>query len=132
VRLYFDTSVLAAYTYFSETEITRFETVNQLIDGCIQNKIEIVVSFYGLHELFLLAFEYLDEKFEEIGLESVRSIVNLPIRLVPLLSREKRIIYHNKFEMKDRTDVPHAITAYIYNCDHIITYDIHFKEISDT
>lgn len=131
MRLYLDTSVLATYTYFSETETTRFETVSQLVNKCIKNEIEIVVSFYGLHELFLLAFEYLDEKSEEIGLESVRTIVNMPIRLVPLLSREKRIIYHKQFKMKDRTDIPHAITAFVYDCDHIVTYDNHFKEISD-
>jgi predicted nucleic acid-binding protein len=131
VRLYVDTSVLAACTYFSETETTRFETVNQLLNTCIKNEIEIVVSFYSLHELFLLAFEYLDEKSEEVGLESVRTIVNMPIRLVPLLSREKRILYHKRFKMKDRTDVPHAITAFVCDCDYIITYDNHFKEISD-
>jgi hypothetical protein len=33
--------------------------------------------------------------------------------------------------MKDRTNVPHAITAFVCNCDYIITYDNHFKEISD-
>lgn len=59
VRLYLDTSVLASFTYFSETETARFEKVAQLLDTCIKNKIEIVVSFYSLHELFLLAFEYL-------------------------------------------------------------------------
>ena len=78
-----------------------------------------------------MAFEYLDEKPEEIGLESIRTIVNMPIRLVPLLSREERIIYYKRFKMKDRADVPHAITAFVYDCDYIVTYDNHFKEISD-
>lgn len=132
MRLYLDTSVLATYTYFSETEPRRFETVKQLLDKCVRNEIEIIISFYSLHELFLLAFEYLDEKSEEIGLESVRTIVNMPIRLVPLLSREERIIYYKRFKMKDRADVPHAITAFVYDCDYIVTYDNHFKEISVT
>lgn len=55
----------------------------------------------------------------------------MPIRLVPLLSREKRITYHKKFKMKDRTDIPHAIAAFVYDCDYIVTYDTHFKEISN-
>lgn len=80
MRLYLDTSVLASFTYFSETETARFEKVAQLLDMCIKNKIETVISFYGLHELFLLAFEYLNEKSEEIGFESIRAIVNQSLR----------------------------------------------------
>ncbi|MBU7047571.1 MAG: hypothetical protein HXS54_14145 [Theionarchaea archaeon] len=45
MKLYLDTSVLATYTYFSETEPRRFETVKHLLDKCVRNKIEIIVSF---------------------------------------------------------------------------------------
>lgn len=131
LKVYFDTSVLAIYTYFSEIEKSKCEIVNTLLNKCIKDKIEIIVSFYSLHELFLLAFKYLNKEQSKIGLESVRTIVNMPIKLVPLLPREKRLIYHKKFKMTDRTDMPHAITAFIYECDYIVTYDNHFEEISE-
>ncbi|KYK35729.1 MAG: PIN domain-containing protein [Theionarchaea archaeon] len=131
MRLYFDTSVLAIYTYFSETEKSKCEVVSELLNRCIEDKIEITVSFYSLHELFLLAFKYLSKEQSKIGLESVRTIVNMPIKLVPLLPREKRLIYHKRFKITDRTDIPHAITAFVYECDYIVTYDTHFKEISE-
>lgn len=47
----------------------------------------------------------------------------------PLLKREERIIYKNKFRISDSTDQVHAITAFVNYCGIIITYDSHYKEI---
>lgn len=47
-----------------------------------------------------------------------------------LLSRESRLVHQSRFKMKDRTDIPHAISAFVENCNYIITYDTHFDKIS--
>ncbi|VVB88441.1 Uncharacterised protein [uncultured archaeon] len=41
----------------------------KLLDKCIAKECIIVISFYSIHELFLLPFEYKDEKeARKIGL----------------------------------------------------------------
>jgi predicted nucleic acid-binding protein len=122
---------LEIYTYFSKIEKSKYGVVSVLLDKCREDETEIIVSFYSLHELFLLAFKYMKKAQSKIGLESIRTIVNMPIELVPLLDREKRLKYYKKFKITDRTDIPHAITAFIHNCDCIVTYDSHFNEISE-
>lgn len=131
MRLYFDTTVLAALTYFKDKDTKRYAESTQLIKWCNKNEATIVISFYSVHELFLLPFEYADEKTaRKIGLALIKEILDIDsIELIELLSREKRILYQDRFSMSDRTDIPHAISAYIENCDCIVTYDSHFDEI---
>jgi hypothetical protein len=73
----------------------------------------------------------LNKEQSKIGLDSVRAVVNMPITLVPFLSREKRLVHHKRFKIKDRTDIPHSITAFIHECDYIVTYGDHFKGASE-
>jgi hypothetical protein len=81
----------------------------------------------------LLPFEYTDEKTaRKIGLKLLKEILDFDgIELTELLSREKKILYQDRFYMSDRTDIPHAISAYVENCDCIVTYDSHFDQISN-
>ncbi len=133
MKLYLDTTILAALTYFKDKDIKRYSECNKLIRKCNEEESTLVVSFYSIHELFLLPFEYEDEKTaRKIGFALIKEILNINrIELTELLSREKRIIYQDMFSMSDRTDVPHAISAYVENCDCIVTYDSHFDQISN-
>ena len=99
---------------------------------CREKGVQVVVSFYGLHEAFLLAFEYLEEKVAgKAGKEVLREILAIEeTRITGLLSREKRLLYQNRFKIPDRTDIPHAIAAFVEDCSYIVTYDTHFQEIS--
>ena len=132
MKLYFDTTVLAALTYFKDKDIKRYSESIRLIERCNKNEVTIVISFYSIHELFLLPFEYAEEKAaRNIGLALIREILNIKgIELTELLSRDKRIRYQDSFSISDRTDIPHAISAYLEKCDSIVTYDRHFDEIS--
>jgi len=133
MKLYFDTTILAALTYFKNKDVIRHSECNKLINKCNNKSIAIIISFYSIHELFLLPFEYNDEKTaRKIGLSLVKEILNINgIEVTELLSREKKIRYQDRFYISDRTDIPHAISAYIENCDCIVTYDSHFDQISD-
>ena len=56
MRLYFDTTVLAALTYFKDKDKKRYVESTGLIEKCNEKQTAIVVSFYSIHELFLLPF----------------------------------------------------------------------------
>lgn len=132
MRLYMDTSVLAVFTYFKNIESNRYKSVSELIEICRNREMEIVVSFYALHELFLLPFDHFDEKTARtIGKKFVTEILKIDgVELIELLSRDNRLLYQERFRMNDRTDIPHAISAFVEGCDSIITYDTHFDQIS--
>ncbi|MDP2766948.1 MAG: type II toxin-antitoxin system VapC family toxin [Candidatus Methanoperedens sp.] len=133
MKLYLDTTILAALTYFKDTDVKRYSECNRLINKCNKKESTLVVSFYSIHELFLLPFEYTDEKTaRKTGLKLLKEILDIDrIELTELLSREKKILYQDRFYMSDRTDIPHAISAYVENCDCIVTYDSHFDQISN-
>lgn len=133
MKLYLDTTILAALTYFKDMDVKRYSECNRLINKCNEKESTLVISFYSIHELFLLPFEYTDEKTaRKIGLKLLKEILDFDgIELTELLSREKKILYQDRFYMSDRTDIPHAISAYIENCDCIVTYDSHFDQISN-
>lgn len=133
MKLYLDTTILAALTYFKDKDIKRYAECERLIEKIKEKESTLVISFYSIHELFLLPFEYTDEKTaRRIGLALIKEILDIDrIELTELLSREKRIMHQDEFSMSDRTDIPHAISAYLENCDCIVTYDSHFDQISN-
>jgi len=57
MRIYLETTVLAALTYFRNIEKDRCKSVSKLLEICKKRQIEMIVSFYALHEIFLLSFE---------------------------------------------------------------------------
>jgi len=132
MKLYLDTTILAALTYFKDKDPKRYFECKRLIKKCNDNEMTFIISFYSIHELFLLPYEYEDRQMaRKMGLEIIKEILGIKgIELIELLSRDKRIMYQDKFVMTDRTDIPHAISAYIENCDCIVTYDTHFNQIS--
>jgi len=132
MRIYLETTVLAALTHFRNIEKERYNSVSKLLEICKGQQIEMIVSFYTLHEIFLLAFDYFDKTTaRKIGKQFVMEILGIEgAELSELLSRESRLIHQSRFKMKDRTDIPHAISAFVENCNYIITYDTHFDEIS--
>ncbi|MCD6092834.1 MAG: type II toxin-antitoxin system VapC family toxin [Candidatus Aenigmarchaeota archaeon] len=134
MKIYLDTTVLAVFTYFKNIEKQRYESVLKLFEICKKNNIKLITSFYALHELFILPFNYFDkQKARKIGKEFIADVLKIEeMELIEFLSREKRLLYQKKFEsIKDRTDIPHAISAFVERCDQIITYDSHFDKIAD-
>lgn len=53
------------------------------------------------------------------------------LMLLPLLSRENRIVLNRRFPMRDTSDQAHAATAYHGGCEAIVTYDRHYQDIAD-
>ncbi len=131
-RIYLETTALAAFTYFKDLEKDRYKSVSALLEICKKEGIEVVVSFYTLHEIFLMAFDYLGKsKARKIGKNFMLEILSIKeVEIAELLPREKKIVCQSRFRMKNRTDIPHAISAFLEKC-WLITYDTHFNEISN-
>lgn len=132
MRIYLDSCILIIYCFGKEMESGRYRDVERLFDEIRSEKIKAIISFYTIHELFVFALENFPKNLaRKIGKESLLKILSTPIELVPLLHREQRIIYSKDFKISDASDIPHAILAFIEDCDCVVTYDIHFNEVKD-
>ena len=59
-------------------------------------------------------------------------IFALPLQILPFVSRGERTRHARRFgALRDASDVPHAIAAFVYGCEAIVAYDDHFAAISN-
>ncbi len=131
---YLDTSVLLVYTLAQALEKERYVHVSRVFELVNGGKIKAITSFYALHELFIIAIQNAPdiETGSEFGKEALSKILETKIILAPLLKREDRILHAQKFSaLNDASDIPHAISAAIYNCEGIVAYDDHFRDIEN-
>ncbi|MCX9009789.1 MAG: hypothetical protein OIN66_01585 [Candidatus Methanoperedens sp.] len=131
---YLDTSVLLVYTLAQDIEKERYAHVSRLFELVNSGKIKAITSFYALHELFIIAIQNAPdvETGSKFGKEALSKILETKIILAPLLDRESRILYAQKFSsLNDASDIPHAISAVVYKCEGIVAYDDHFRAIQD-
>lgn len=56
---------MAALTHFRNIEKERYKSVSKLLEICKERQIWMIVSFYTVHEIFLLAFDYFDKTTEQ-------------------------------------------------------------------
>lgn len=47
------------------------------------------------------------------------------------MSRVQKIVHSRTFEIRDASDQPHVICAYLHDCDAIVAYDEHFQDVAD-
>ncbi len=131
MRAYLETSALVVYCFGRKLEPKRYKDVEALFDKINSQDITGVVSFYSLHELFIFAIEnFSPDISRNIGKRALEEILKTKVEIIPLLNREQRIRYSSNIKLKDPSDIPHAILAFIEKCDCIVTYDAHFNEIS--
>jgi len=87
----------------------------------------------ALHEIYVFAIDNAPDfpTGSAFGKAALEKILTLPLQLLPFVSRAERTRHARKFNaLKDASDVPHAIAAYVYGCDAIVAYDEHFKSIA--
>ena len=131
MRAYLETSALVVYCFGRRLEPERYKSVKALFDKINSQDITGIVSFYSLHELFIFATENFSADISrDIGKKALEEILKTRVEIVPLLNREQRIRYASDIKLKDPSDIPHAILAFIEKCDCIVTYDAHFDDIS--
>ena len=131
--LYIETTVLYVYTLAKDKEPERFEATLKLIEKINAGELHAMTSFYTLMELYALATVKADSW--ENGVREAKAclmtVLNTDILITGMLSREERFTNEWRFRMvSDSSDVSHAISAYLHNCQQFVTYDSHFDGIA--
>ena len=131
--IYLDTSVLLVYTLTQSIEVERFRAVDRLFLQIVSGAISATTSFYALHEVYVFALENspsleVGYKFGKLALERVLAS---PLRILPFASRTERARLRRRFSLlRDPSDIPHAVAAYLAECEAIVAYDDHYKAIT--
>ena len=131
--IYLDTSVLLVYTLTQSTEVERFRAVDRLFSKITSGTIPAATSFYALHEVYVFALENSPdlETGYTFGKLALERILTVPLRILPFATRTERTRMGRRFAMlRDSSDIPHAIAAYLAKCEAIVAYDDHYKAIT--
>jgi len=131
--IYLDTSVLLVYTLTESVEVERAKSVRRLFAKIDSGLVSAATSFYGLHEVYVFAIENAPdlETGSHFGKAALQKILEVRLRILPFVTRTERRRLAERFsDLKDSTDVPHAISAYAAGCEAIVAYDEHFRAIA--
>lgn len=133
MNIYLDTSVITVYLFgrYSEIESKRFPIVARLFNLINSNKVHAVISLYSIQEIFVFCKTIFGSEVGNIARSAFLELFKNEFSLTGLLTREERLLYRMKFNLDDLSDQPHAISAYLNNCNAIVTYDSHFLQIKD-
>ena len=130
---YIETTVLFAFTMGKASVPSRFKDSTKLFDRINKGEVNALTSFYALHEILILVIQKSENKYEglKVGKAALEKIMSQKILVLPLLKSDEKINHAYKFsKIKDSSDIPHAISAYINEAEGIITYDTHFDDIA--
>lgn len=131
--IYLDTSVLLVYTLTRSAEVDRARAVDTFFAKISSGLIPASTSFYALHELYVFALENAPdaETGYDFGKAALERILRTPLRILPFAPRTERTRLARRFvALRDASDIPHAVSAYLAGCKAIVAYDDHFKTIA--
>ena len=131
--IYLDTSVLLVYTLTRSAEAARSRAVDALFTKINSGSTPASTSFYALHELYVFALENVSdpETGYGFGKAALQTVLRTPLRILPFSPRtERRRLARRFVALKDASDIPHAVSAYLAGCEAIVAYDDHFRTIS--
>ncbi|MBM4137366.1 MAG: hypothetical protein FJ241_11120 [Nitrospira sp.] len=133
MNIYLDTSVITVYLFgrYSEIESKRFPIVARLFNLINSNKVHAVISLYSIQEIFVFCKTIFGSEVGNIARAAFLELFKNEFSLTGLLTREERLLHRMRFIIDDLSDQPHAISAYLNNCNAIVTYDTHFLKIKD-
>ena len=132
--LYVDTSVLLVYTLTQAVERARYQHTEKFFAKVSDGSLSVATSFYALHEVYVFAIDNAPnfQRGAAYGKAALEKILALPLQILPLVTRGERTRHARMFSaLRDASDVPHAIVAFVYGCDAIVAYDEHFEGITD-
>ena len=132
--IYVDTSVVLVYTLTQAVERARYQHTEKFFAKVAERSLLAATSFYALHEVYIFAIENAPnfQTGAAFGKAALEKILALPVLILPLVTREERTRHARLFyDLKDASDVPHAIAAFVYGCDAIVAYDEHFRAITN-
>ena len=95
-------------------------------------RISALISFYALPELYAyVATQYAAVPFNTTLRLSLVELFSVPFVIAPNLQRTEIEKWRHRITLSDATDVPHVASALANQCDGIITFDHHFRQVSN-
>lgn len=132
--LYIDTSVLLVYTLTQAVEKERYPSTERFFAKISDGSLSGATSFYALHEIYVFSIDNAPNfsTGAAFGKGALERVLRLPLQILSFVSRSERARHARRFSaLRDASDVPHAIAAYVYGCEAIVAYDEHFDAITD-
>ena len=131
MSIYLDASVLVSYLYEETDQPAKSAAAKRLINAIVEHRVEMLVSFYALPELYgYVAANYAEDKINETFRTSLVELFSLPLTVKPFVERTAMEQLRQQFSISDPSDVAHVVAALFYECDTIITFDHHFQQVA--
>lgn len=130
--VYFDSTVLIAYTLTKLLDPEKYRVVASLFNRVNKGEIAAVTSFYALHKVLIFALNNAvnPSKGRKLGKQALLEILQTEIEILPMITREERILNARMFDqLKDSSDVAHAIAAKLSGCQVPVSHDQHFRDL---
>lgn len=132
MKVYLDTTVVTLLLFGVQTDPIRHQEVTDFFVELDKGSLQAVVSIYALQELCAFCYgNFPAEDAPHVARLAFHELLGHELMLLPLLSRENRIVLNRRFPMRDTSDQAHAATAYHGGCEAIVTYDRHYQDIAD-
>lgn len=125
-RVYLDSSILITFAFGAKKEPDKFADVEFLFHCGA----ELVTSIYSLIELYNFPIRNFEHNKRSMAKYGLLMVLSTDIEIAPMLERGLKIMYSREFKMEDKSDIPHAISAFIERCEYIVTFDSHFKALT--
>jgi predicted nucleic acid-binding protein len=125
-RVYLDSSILITFAFGAKKEPDKFNEVESLF----HSGAELVTSIYSLIELYNFPIYNFEHDKRIMAKYGILMVLSTDIEITPMLERGLKIMYSREFNMEDKSDIPHAISAFIERCEYIVTFDSHFKALT--
>ncbi len=125
-RVYLDSTILITYVFGAKKEPNKFKDVERLFNCGA----ELVTSIYALIELYNFPIYNFEHDKRIMAKYGFIIVLSTDIEIAPMLERGLKIMHSREFNMEDKSDIPHAISAFIERCDYIVTFDSHFKTLT--
>lgn len=129
--VYLDTTVLLNYTLTRLVEKDRYPHVATLMAKINAGEVVALTSFYALHEVLLFALKNAPtpENGRQAGKEALLNILQTNIGILPMVTREEKVLHARTFSLRDSSDLSHAISAHIAGCQILVSHDQHFAAL---
>jgi predicted nucleic acid-binding protein len=129
MTFYLDSSVVDVYLFGLNREPQRYPDVVALFEAINAGQADAVISVYTVQEVATFCRDYFPPNiFATTTRLAIQKLMNVRVQLVPLLTRLEKIQHARRFPIRDGSDQPHVILAYLYQCDALVAYDEHFQD----
>ena len=130
--VYLDTSILVSTLYEEVANPEQAEAVGRLFSQFHTRRVQGLVTFYTLPELHsYVVRHYSEQVIDETFRLSLVRLFSTPLIIKPFVDRVELEKLRRRFTISDAGDVYHVAAALFFECSGIITFDHHFRQVSN-